>query len=156
VQYLVAGGYAVSFHAQPRATKDLDLLVKPDLENARALYRALAAFGSPLQDLEPEDFAEPGSFFSYGHAAHDGGYSAGDQRRRFRGGWSRRIEAPIDAEGAVIAPFIFWDDLISAKMASARKQDLADVAAIRKARGIVTKPRSGKSGRAARKPPSKP
>jgi hypothetical protein len=30
VKYLVAGGYAVSFHAQPRATKDLDILVKPD------------------------------------------------------------------------------------------------------------------------------
>lgn len=24
VKYLVVGGYAVSFHAQPRATKDLD------------------------------------------------------------------------------------------------------------------------------------
>jgi hypothetical protein len=26
VKYLVVGGYAVSFHAQPRATKDLDIL----------------------------------------------------------------------------------------------------------------------------------
>ncbi len=41
VLYLVVGGYAVSFHAQPRATKDLDLLVKPDLLNATALYRRL-------------------------------------------------------------------------------------------------------------------
>jgi hypothetical protein len=30
VRYLIVGGYAVSLHAQPRATKDIDLLVSPD------------------------------------------------------------------------------------------------------------------------------
>jgi hypothetical protein len=34
VEYLVVGAYAVSIHAQPRATKDLDILVKTDAENA--------------------------------------------------------------------------------------------------------------------------
>jgi hypothetical protein len=29
VRYLVVGGYAVSLHAEPRATKDLDILVDP-------------------------------------------------------------------------------------------------------------------------------
>jgi hypothetical protein len=33
VKYLIVGGYAVSFHAQPRATKDLDILVGTDAEN---------------------------------------------------------------------------------------------------------------------------
>ncbi len=28
VRYLIVGGYAVSFHAQPRATKDLDILIR--------------------------------------------------------------------------------------------------------------------------------
>ena len=27
VRYLVVGGYAVGFHARPRATKDIDILV---------------------------------------------------------------------------------------------------------------------------------
>ena len=30
VKYLIVGGYAVGFHAQPRATKDLDILIQPD------------------------------------------------------------------------------------------------------------------------------
>jgi hypothetical protein len=30
VKYLVVGAYAVSVHAQPRATKDLDILIKAD------------------------------------------------------------------------------------------------------------------------------
>jgi predicted nucleotidyltransferase len=36
VKYLVVGGYAVSFHAQPRATQDLDLFIKADPANAKA------------------------------------------------------------------------------------------------------------------------
>jgi hypothetical protein len=31
VKYLIVGGYAVSFHAQPRATQDIGLLIKPPL-----------------------------------------------------------------------------------------------------------------------------
>ena len=56
VKYLVVGGYAVGFHAQPRATKDLDLLIRPDAENAKAVYAALATFGAPLTGLTPDDF----------------------------------------------------------------------------------------------------
>jgi hypothetical protein len=43
-KYLVVGAYAVSAHAQPRATKDLDIWIKPDAENAKAVYAALAKF----------------------------------------------------------------------------------------------------------------
>ena len=46
VKYLVIGGYAVSFHAQPRLTKDLDLFILADPANARAAYDALSDFGS--------------------------------------------------------------------------------------------------------------
>ncbi len=56
VKYLIVGGYAVAFHAQPRATKDLDLFIRPDADNAKAVYAALAAFGAPLGELTPEDF----------------------------------------------------------------------------------------------------
>lgn len=47
VRYLIVGGYAVSFHAQPRATKDLDILIGADAENSKAVYTALAKFGAP-------------------------------------------------------------------------------------------------------------
>jgi hypothetical protein len=51
VRYLIVGGYAVSLHAQPRATKDLDILISPDGENSKAVYSALAKFGAPLEGL---------------------------------------------------------------------------------------------------------
>jgi hypothetical protein len=49
VRYLIVGGYAVIFHAQPRGTKDMNLLIKADPANAQATYAALAEFGAPLQ-----------------------------------------------------------------------------------------------------------
>src|ERR1700728_2980111 len=56
VKYLVVGAYAVSMHAAPRATKDLDILVGADAENSEAVYAALAKFGAPVEGLTAKDF----------------------------------------------------------------------------------------------------
>jgi len=48
VEYLVVGGYAVGIYAEPRATKDLDIFVRSDEENSKAVFRALAQYGAPL------------------------------------------------------------------------------------------------------------
>ena len=42
VEYLIAGGYAVIHHSQPRYTKDIDIWLKPSVENASSLMRAFA------------------------------------------------------------------------------------------------------------------
>jgi len=44
VRYPVVGAHAVAFHARPRATKDLDLLVDPSPENAERVLAALREF----------------------------------------------------------------------------------------------------------------
>lgn len=43
--------------------KDIDLLIKPDADNARAVYAALQKFGAPMEGLEVEDFIERDKFF---------------------------------------------------------------------------------------------
>ncbi len=63
VRYLIVGGYAVIFHAQPRFTKDIDLFIKADRANAQATYAALATFGAPLEGIRPEEFADRSNFF---------------------------------------------------------------------------------------------
>ncbi|HWE85921.1 MAG TPA: hypothetical protein VG267_13325 [Terracidiphilus sp.] len=68
VEYLVVGGYAVGVHAEPRATKDLDLFIRSDMVNGEAVYRALADFGAPVAGLTPADFCnDPKSIFQIGH-----------------------------------------------------------------------------------------
>ena len=51
----------------------------------------------------------------------------------FDGAWERRVETMVDPDTGLKAFFISRDDLITAKLATARPQDLADVDAIRKA-----------------------
>jgi hypothetical protein len=134
VKYLVVGGYAVGLHAIPRATKDLDLFIKPDAENGKAVYAALAKFGAPLADVTPDNFIERGSFFRMGHpplmVEIFPDLTGLDD---FDRAWEKRVEAVIDPDTGLKTFFISRDDLIAAKLAAARPQDLADVDAIRKA-----------------------
>lgn len=51
VEYLVVGGHAVAAHGHVRATKDLEVWVRPDLANGDRVLRALTAFGAPLSGL---------------------------------------------------------------------------------------------------------
>jgi hypothetical protein len=66
VKYLIVGGYAVSFHSQPRATKDLDLFIKADPENAALAYAALSSFGAPLEGVTVHDLVDPRKFIRFG------------------------------------------------------------------------------------------
>lgn len=133
VKYLIVGAYAVAIHAQPRATKDLDILVKADAENAKALFSALAKFGAPLQALTFADFAEPGPFFRMGHEPIGVDILTAIPGVEFDPAWERRVEEVIDPATGLKASFISRDDLIAAKMAAGRPQDIADVSAIQKA-----------------------
>ena len=48
VRYMVIGGYAVVQYAEPRFTKNLDMLIGTDTKNSEAVYNALLEFGAPL------------------------------------------------------------------------------------------------------------
>ena len=66
VSYAVLGGYAVGYHAKPRATKDLDLLLSGGADNLTRAATALAAFGAPanvvesVRTLKPTEICLPG------------------------------------------------------------------------------------------------
>src|SRR5258708_16429870 len=131
VKYLVVGGYAVSFHAQPRATKDIDLLIRPDGENAEAVYAALVKFGAPLEGLTLQDFIERDKFFRMGRAPMMVDILPEIPGVDFDRAWANRVEGVIDEESGLVAFFISRNDLIAAKLAAGRPQDIADVAALR-------------------------
>jgi len=130
VRYLVVGGYAFGVHAEPRATKDLDVFIKPDRDNSLAVFRALSQYGAPLAGLTPEDFMD-GTAFQIGQPParidllqHIDGIS-------FDEAWQNRIEGLVDGE--IRANVISREDLIRNKLASGRDQDLLDVRKLRDA-----------------------
>lgn len=128
-EFVVVGGHAVAFHGHPRATKDLDVLVRASERNAACVYRALAAFGAPLESFEVKeaDFA-----------TYDGVLQIGLPPRRIDilsrvAGitFDTAVEAgdTFELEGRRI-PIIGFDALVRNKQAAGRQQDLADVAAL--------------------------
>ena len=42
---------------EPRYTRDLDVWVRPTIENAARVHRALQTFGAPMADLTQDDLA---------------------------------------------------------------------------------------------------
>jgi predicted nucleotidyltransferase len=132
-EFAVVGGYAVAFHGYVRATKDLDIFVRPTNENARRVYMALASFGAPLHafSVAETDFAAYDGILQVGVApiridilnriravSFDEAVSSGDS---------------FELEGRSI-PVIGLDALIHNKSAVGREQDIADVALLRAAR----------------------
>src|SRR5579862_8824825 len=96
VKYLIVGGYAVAIHAQPRATKDLDIFIQPSAENAKAVFAALTKFGAPLDDLRPEHFTDPNIFFRMGTPPQMVEILPRITGVEFDQAWEHRIEAVID------------------------------------------------------------
>ena len=62
VKYIIIGAHAFAVHAEPRTTKDLDLFISSDEDNAKAAFRALAEFGAPLQGMTAADFCDGTTF----------------------------------------------------------------------------------------------
>jgi len=142
VKYLIVGGYAVAFHAQPRATKDLDLFVQPSTQNAKAVFAALTKFGAPLGGLRAEDLIDPNSFFRMGTAPQMIEILPRISGVDFDQAWEHRIETVIDEQTNLKAFVISADDLIANKLAFGRPYDLADADAIKTAQRL----RSSKGG----------
>jgi hypothetical protein len=57
VDYIIVGAYALAYHGAPRYTGDMDILVRPDSENAKRILRALEEFGFGSLGLKVKDFA---------------------------------------------------------------------------------------------------
>jgi predicted nucleotidyltransferase len=58
VKYVVVGGYALAFHGVVRATKDVDILIEPTLENAARALKALEGLRWGVsRELDPAEVA---------------------------------------------------------------------------------------------------
>ena len=128
VKYLIIGGHALGVHLVPRMTKDLDIFIRGDENNANAVFRALAQFGAPLEGMNPADFAD-GTTFQIGQEPDRIDILQRIDGISFDEAWPNRIEGTIDGE--VPACVISRDDLIRNKLASGRDQDLVDVKKLR-------------------------
>ena len=97
VKYLIVGGYALIKHSEPRYTKDLDIWVSPEEENALRVFRALVNYGAPVESMSAADFMREGYFFTMGLAPNRIDILFDLKGLTFEGAWRRRVGTLDDA-----------------------------------------------------------
>lgn len=124
VEFLLVGAHALAVHGLVRATKDLDVWVRPDPGNANRVLAALTSFGAPLADLSAADLSRPGTIFQIGVPPLRIDVITAIDGVDFPDAWGERMAAPM---AGVEVPVLSRRHLIMNKKASGRLQDLADV-----------------------------
>lgn len=124
VEYLVVGAHALAAHGHVRATKDLDIWVRPEHSNAQRVLQGLSEFGAPLSDLTIEDLSKKKTIFQIGLPPLRIDIITDIDGVEFETAWPDRLQTSF---GGVPAFIISRDHLILNKKASARMQDLADI-----------------------------
>ncbi len=128
-RFLVVGAFAVTVHAEPRATGDIDLWVEPTPENAARVLAALRDFGAPLRNLSAEDLARRGTVFQMGVAPVRIDILTEIDGVTFESAWRSRVFARF---GDVRTPVIGRAALIRNKLATGRPKDVLDVESLRR------------------------
>jgi hypothetical protein len=127
VEYVIVGGYALAFHGAPRYTGDLDILVRPDEENARRVMNALEDFGFGTVGLKVSDFAYADKVVQLGVPP-----VRIDIITSITGvSWEMAIAGSVKGKyGEVPVSYVGREEFVENKRAIGRLKDLADLEAL--------------------------
>lgn len=124
VEYLIVGAHALAVYGHVRATKDLDIWVRPEEANAHKVLLALLDFGAPLSGLTAEDLSRKETIFQIGLPPIRVDVITGIDGVEFEEAWLDRVDTSFAGVPAFV---LSRHHLITNKKTSARLQDLADV-----------------------------
>ena len=127
VEYMIVGGYALAFHGAPRYTGDIDLLVKPNPENARRILAALDEFGFGTVGLTEGDFSSPDKVVQLGVPPVRIDIITSLTGISHEKAFSGRVDGKY---GDVHVKYIGRAEFIANKRATGRKKDMADIEAL--------------------------
>lgn len=144
VKYCIIGSYAVAFHAKPRYTKDMDILIEPTVENSRRVLKALNEFGFKDLDLSEKDFHSKNKIIQLGYEPVRIDVMTSVPGCSFEEAWLDKV---IGDYGVEKVYFIGIDKLIKIKKISDRHLDMEDLDLLLKARKTI----SQKSSRCRKK-----
>lgn len=122
VKYLVVGGFAVGFHGHPRYTKDIDLWISGEPDNAQQLSDCLRAYFGSSPSLE--QLTSPRLLLRIGAVPNQIELMTRIDGVEFEPCYARRLSLEIDG---IPIPFLHLSDLRQNKASSGRPQDLADL-----------------------------
>jgi len=123
VKFLIIGAHALGFHGIPRLTKDCDFWIESSAKNITNFLSALKSFFGTNFRLTKDDFTQ-GAIFQFGVAPVRIDVLLSVQGLTFKTAWHNRIHSKFGTESA---NYLSLNDLIKAKRAAGREQDLLDV-----------------------------
>ena len=127
VDYIIVGAHALAYHGAPRYTGDMDILVRPDSENAQRVLRALDDFGFASLGLTVEDFTSPDKVVQLGVAPVRVDIVTSITGVSWKDAAAGRVAGTY---GGLEVYYIGREQFILNKRALGRKKDLADLEAI--------------------------
>ena len=130
-EYLVVGGWAVGYHAEPRFTKDLDVFIGPSNDNLEAVALALAKFGAPPVILDALRKLGPDEFLFLGASPVRVDILRRVDGIAFADAYARRVM--VDWDGVAVS-MIDFEDLVTSKRAADRERDRRDLKLLEAAR----------------------
>jgi predicted nucleotidyltransferase len=124
VEYLLVGGYAVSYHGYPRATGDMDIWIAQNRANAEKMVEVLQEFGFPVQELSPNLFLVGERIIRMGVPPFRIEIFTTVSGVTFQECYAKRVKTLIDK---VPVNMIELNDLKRNKRASGRTKDIDDL-----------------------------
>lgn len=130
VDHILVGAYALAAQGYPRNTLDIDIWVDPTPANSSKVYKALAQFGAPLNDIDVNTFKCKGIVFQIGVAPRridiiteiSGNIEFEEAKIR---------STRADIEGLSLN-ILSIEDLIKNKNSTGRPKDIVDVMNLKK------------------------
>ncbi len=134
VDFTIVGAHALAAHGVSRATGDLDVLVRADPANAARVFRALAAFGAPLEahGVQQSDFAAPGGVYQMGQPPSRIDLLTAIDGVTWEEVAAGRVVKELDG---MAVPFLGRAELLRNKAATGRAKDALDLVLLAEAEG---------------------
>lgn len=131
VDFLIVGAHAMAVHGVPRATGDIDILVRPEPGNAARVLTALHRFGAPIaqHNITEQDFVQLGTVYQLGLPPRRIDLLTAIDGVSFESAWSTRLVAQLSGRTVSV---IGRQALLENKRASGRVKDLADLKLLEK------------------------
>lgn len=129
VEFVVVGAYALAYHGVPRATGDMDVLVRPDAENSQRVWRGLVRFGAPVvaAGVTENDFVQADVIYQIGLPPRRIDVLTSITGVTFEDAWETKVRTTVDGKTVF---FLGRETLIRNKRAAGRAKDLADIEAL--------------------------
>ena len=126
VEYMLIGGYAVSFYGYPRFTGDIDIWINNTKRNAVKVIKSMSEFGIPVQNVKVEDLTsnEPMNGLYFGKEPYRIDIITALEELSFKDSYKSVKKIKVNK---VTIKVISKTDLIKNKIISGRHKDLADV-----------------------------